>query len=439
MSFISRPLHSSATRPNSVLGRPVIANNSIAFSSGTTTSPGGSTAGGTFRVMYTTGAQQVTDVSVVFQNWASGSQTGEAGVPSTQTVTTCVLEIPGVSNQFLFFQNGGISATLLQYETIMTVPYKVVLPPFTTFYIRYFWSCPASTVVALPPPAVIPSSTWNNFATPAAANVAASGTGTTGLTANLTNMFMMPTAIIGTYGGGTSPATIGLFGDSLFDCGSNSDLSYSTWPAVPLLANGMNLIKASIRGDLATGNTGDGFTRCRNLLLAECDVVIVGFGTNDLIAGSSAATIIAAWQAMWAKYANMGCQVYQTTVVPHTTGTFTTVQGQTVTASESIRRGLNLYLRNPIGEGAGNSAMADGAGQLTGIIDVAALAETDITNVAPNLNAPNYGGLWYCGPGNNVANTPDGIHPGHAFNPTLGACMPISTLGRRLITQNRYN
>jgi hypothetical protein len=437
MGFISRPLHPQALRPASVLGRQVISNNSVAFSSGTTTSPGGSTAGGTFRVMYTTGQQQVTDIQVVFQNWASGSQTGEAGVPAAQTFSTVVLEIPGSSNQFLFFANGGLSATAQQYETVLTAPYKVVLAPGTTFFIRYFWSCPASTVVALPPPAVIPNSTWNNFATPAAANVAASGTGTTGLTANLTNMFMMPTAIIGT-SGGISPATVGLFGDSLFDCGSNSDLSYSTWPATPLLASGLNLIKASIRGDLATGNTGDGFTRCRNLLLADCDIVIVGFGTNDLIAGASAATIIAAWKTMWNRYAMMGAQVYQTTVVPRTTGTFTTVQGQTVTASESIRRALNIYLRNPAGMGAGDSAMADGAGQLTGIIDVAALAETDITNATPNLNSPNYGGLWYCGPGNNVANTPDGIHPGHAFNAPLGACMPLGILGRRLLTQTQY-
>ena len=77
------------------------------------------------------------------------------------------------------------------------------------------------------------------------------------------------------------------------------------------------------------------------------DVTFVEHGTNDVASGSSTATLQDRYlNAYWRTLGIANQRLVQTTIVPRTTGTYTTVAGQTVNADESKRVALNAWMRD---------------------------------------------------------------------------------------------
>lgn len=90
--------------------------------------------------------------------------------------------------------------------------------------------------------------------------------------------------------------------------------------------------------------------------------IINQLGTNDVIAGVASATVNSQLQTMWTQLAGTGAKVIQTTFTPTSTGTFTTVVGQTPT-QQTIRNAVNAFIRTI-------------PSPLSGILDACAVVES---------------------------------------------------------------
>lgn len=130
--------------------------------------------------------------------------------------------------------------------------------------------------------------------------------------------------------------------------------------------------------------------------------------------------------ALFAKGVNPDIANFTATATPQTTGTYTSVGGQTInnTTRNTQRTDVNDWIRDglPMNSPA-NTPAAIGAtsgvvrsGEVghphTGWFEVADLVEADASGALTRN-----GSLWYCGPANNTAYTADGNHPngvGHA-------------------------
>lgn len=117
---------------------------------------------------------------------------------------------------------------------------------------------------------------------------------------------------------------------------------------------------------------------------------ICEYPTND-IGSSTLAVIKANLLLYWGYLALRGMKVWQTTILPRnaSTDSFQTLGNQTLyggSTPEGVRLSLNQWLRAPASAGAGNSAMLDAAGNLTGIFDTDLLMEVNSDNSAITIN-----------------------------------------------------
>lgn len=135
----------------------------------------------------------------------------------------------------------------------------------------------------------------------------------------------------------------------------------------------------AVLGDVIT-YLPDPYGSARSAIMAKCDYVIVGEGTNDIASGMTLAQYQPKALAIATWFSATGIKVYFGTIPPRTTSTdsWATLANQTVAASEAQRLAINEWLRTI-------------PAPITGILDVAAAVETS--------------GKW------NVGTTADGIHP----------------------------
>lgn len=191
--------------------------------------------------------------------------------------------------------------------------------------------------------------------------------------------------------------TVACIGDSI-SVGANHDANLSVDGHIPgevgfmqiaAMRSGRGYITLGMNGQISNGFTSD--KRMRRMMLAStCDIAIINYGTNDLAQQRPLSEIQTNLQSMWKALKMRGLRVYQTTITPRTTSTdaWTTTSGQTPINSytsggpSSQRTLLNKWIRS------------QPSPYLDGVIDVAALVESDLNS-----------GLW-------IPNkTPDGIHP----------------------------
>jgi lysophospholipase L1-like esterase len=120
--------------------------------------------------------------------------------------------------------------------------------------------------------------------------------------------------------------------------------------------------------------------------LSYCTHMICALGTNDLI-GANAATTLGLLQNVWRAAKARGLVVYQSLILPRTTGTYTSAAGQTVVSQflDGRREQLNTLILNEVGRGL-----------LDGVI-----------NPNPFLEDPAAPGKWR----SDVVVTADGVHP----------------------------
>jgi lysophospholipase L1-like esterase len=218
-------------------------------------------------------------------------------------------------------------------------------------------------------------------------------------------------------------------GDSIM-AGYSTTQNYLSGMVRACAANGVSFMMGACGGDFAINETDDRLSRSRNQLLADCDAILMNYGTNDLYNNSSTvAATQAALLAIWARYGRYSLPIFQSTLIPRVSGTMTSTTTQTTLAAEANRQALNAWLRAPITAGAGQSAMYDAGGSLTGIFEFAGALETNLANATPSITNPNTGGLWYCGPANNTAYSNDGVHPNDTGAIYMIPSVPLNRIG----------
>jgi lysophospholipase L1-like esterase len=435
-------VHSASTPQTQ--GRPVCALNYITNDLGTIQNTTGSATSGTVRVQYQT-LFPIVDISFVFQCWASQAGTPTAMFGEQTTAVGAVLGPITYSSIYLEYNgksvplyiNGQVSAvTMNPGAMLVTDAYKVQIPAGATFFIRYFQSVPNTTFVPGTQAQWFATAFWQNLAPGAGGANITANTGTAGLTTGGT-LYSQCMGAIGTPSAGINPVIVGLYGDSIMS-GFNSTQNYMSAAVLACANNGLAFVRGSCGGDSAEVEQDDQLNRSRNIMFADCDAMLTNFGTNDIENNARTVAQVQGWLInLWTRYANAGTLIFQSTLVPRVSGTFTTVAGQTPLGSESKRQALNAWLRAPMSAGPGNSALYDSLGALTGVYDSAAQIETDLTNVTPNILSPNLGGRWYCGLANNTAYTNDGVHPNITGATLLIGAIPIAQLGHFQIVGTR--
>lgn len=450
MSFRPVTLNRMASRP---LSRPPTngmipcALNWITNDLGQIQNTTGQQTEGTVRIQYQT-TVDVSEVAFVFEDWASnisgntlfGEQLLNLG---PVTYSTPYLEV-GANFFPLFFGNSGSTtntAVMNPGDMLVTNPLKIFLPAGTTVFLRYFQVVPNNTWVPGNTQAqYFANGTWSNLAPGTTTPNLTAAIGTTGLVQQA--VYSQCMGMIGTPTAGTNPVSVSIMGDSIAS-GFTTTNGYFSAAVLALVAAGIPFHKGSCGGDSAnnyiTTGIGDALLRCRMQHIADCDAVIMNYGTNDLYNLSlPASTVKTNLLALWNRMAKVGALTFQSTILPRVSGAFTTVQAQIVGSQEPQRQLLNAWLRAPITAGSGNSALYDANGTLTGVYDSASYIETDITNATPaGPQKPNVGGLWYCGPGNNTAYTTDGVHPNNLGASTLVPAIPVASLGHYQVIQTR--
>jgi hypothetical protein len=402
------------------ISRPIVSTVSL-HSPAAVNNTSGSPFGGTMRFTMVMGNTGCNDLSVVYQSYytnegATGAteKFGSLGIISFVNVT---IEYNGQIYQC--YLNGSQSFTLAPGATVITDPLAINIPPGATFYVRSCLSWPnnsfAPKATTWSPGGVSPYwSLYNNSITDTTGS-----TGTAGLFLGPgATVAMTPTCIVGTpmIPGVTNP-TVGVVGDSIYDGAFATD-NYSSHPVAALLGNKIQFHKGTIPSETGTSFLVDFNSTRRMLLFGQCNTIICNYGSNDIYLSPpllSTAQMKTLLLALWAKLARTnGAKILQDTILPRCTNNATPASSQVFANSggEVIRQAINAWLRAPASAGAGVSAMYDAGGILTGIFDSASYVETDNTNAVPGgVTNPNLGGKWYCGVGNNVSMTQDGVHP----------------------------
>lgn len=188
-----------------------------------------------------------------------------------------------------------------------------------------------------------------------------------------------PVSILGVPYNWSKHVSVAQIGDSLLN-GSDDTPEYDagTWKYAKgylsraLWTNSIGNIKLTSGGDKVSLYVAN--YSYRNGALSGVRYIVSNFGINDCGSDATAtikANLLTAWQRMTAT----GCKVYQCTLCPNTATVdrWTTLVGQTPNGLNVTRLPINAWLRDSSAAGA----MAQAAGTLSGIIDVANVVETN--------------------------------------------------------------
>lgn len=323
-----------------------------------------STTAGTFRTPHRI-AVDCTDLRLVFQNFAP-VMASHVDTDGTATLTVpASLEVGGVIYRVTF--GGAAAATVAPGGWAISDPLGVEVSAGDIVYSRVFHD---GTV------------RYRNRNTGAA-----SGNGgfvaTTDLTAPgsaaIADSFTpgyAPAALLGTPTKAT-PVVAGV-GDSIMDgVGDGTQPTLAMSGNTPTGQRG-GFVARALSGVLPhvnlalSGDTAQAFAATAGHVRRAAALGVVGvthavddFGTNDLTAGRSLAQIQADKLTIWRLLARRGIKVYATSLLPRTSSTdnFGSLGGQTVTAYEATRVGVNDWLRAgaPIVNGAAVAVGTAGA------------------------------------------------------------------------------
>jgi hypothetical protein len=202
-----------------------------------------------------------------------------------------------------------------------------------------------------------------------------------------------PTAIVGWPTSGRNNGTF-LTGDSIMAgtgwlFGQTLGQGFGPYALLQGAVPGINYSRSS---EKVQDIVNYGLSKYRMNIAQGCKYAVSNYGTNDIGAARTFAQVSADLVNYWKYMARRGLSVYQTTILPRNT---TTNGWQTVAAQafygggtqEGYRQQLNTWLRAPASAGAGNSALVDAAGALTGIFDVTLGFEANADGSAITINA----------------------------------------------------
>ncbi len=382
-------------------------------------------------------------VRLLYTNFYTGSATGEANLPGAPGPITvsAVIEEPGsgtagAPNYPVTF-NGQASVTIPLHGMVVSDPIDLDVAANTVLWVRtyvqglnaQYFPCNASLCAngtygqtGYQSGAIIPGFNANDNTT-VGTNFYQDGgngsnqlltAGTAWITTSLYAKGYCPTAILGQFVSTTPRPIIVGIGDSIMQGDQDTNFAEVGFFARALRAAQQIpfIICGGLGEQLYTMYASQTYMRNRKTLSQYASHAIVAYGINDVNGNVSLPSMKTYAQAGYQWLVNRGIKVYASTLLPNTTGSWASSGAQTPGTYDAVRKAWNAYLRswpNP-----SDPVLS----LLSGVFDPAALIEV---NAANQLDL--YGGRWYCGPGNNTAYTPDGLHPGPNGNLLLQAAI----------------
>lgn len=333
-------------------------------------------------------------LKIVLSNWYVDS-TGEHAALGTATFTASIEYPIGTLTQITF--GNATSSPVSAGSNLISdlIALANAIPTGALFCIRVWQSNPSFVTYLKPansnglfPFGGLDASVFSATTTPDQTMNAAWAP------ASAASNIFFPTAILGY----TSKAAIAIIGDSQAQ-GFNDgyDVSGDRGPYARSVGKTNPYSNFSAAGMAATQFIST-HTRVNALINSYFTHVVCQQGRNDLTAGQTAAQIVTSLSTIVGYYP--GLPVYLGTQFPRTTGSWTTISGQTVTAQEAARLTLNSLLRS----GSITSA--------TGIFEVGRACESPIDGTgAAQIDS----GFWsFLAAGTPIGIVDDGAHPNMA-------------------------
>jgi hypothetical protein len=305
------------------------------------------TTGRTTRTYYVT-AVDCADLTF----WWAGSYGDESTVLGNAFTLKAVLEaVPSgaqsASGTLYSITFAGLSSvTINPGQVVRSDPLPVNLPKGTGFYVRVYCSVVTSATMNFPlGRAHNPNLFESNV-------VSADNTASTGTWTGNNSFSCGPVRIDGTTSS-RLPAVV-MIGSSTFE--GFKDIEDTTtpgggqygWGWIRRLCNGANgLIHVAKSGETAQAFTLDHY-RARGPMWSGCEYAIEGYGANDVTNGRTLAQIQVDKLRIWTAMANRRIQVWTPTLHPNlttSTDSFATTGNQTPAATNSVRTGLNDWIR----------------------------------------------------------------------------------------------
>lgn len=344
--------------------RPIqVATRCTVYHEGTTMN--GTVAGTTYRYRHVM-RSDCHDIQLVFGNHYA---TGTSESSNTNAITIqAAIEYNSQITRVHF--DGEEKKTLGQGGMAITDPVLRNIPKDTVFYVRTWVSVPVDNDQV--PQHLLMTGSGDGKA---AGNVA---TSTGALTSAPTEKGYGPSAIIGIPDADDAVA-IGLIGDSIVAYADGTG-----WP-VDLVEPDYGYIIMSRPTSTAASMESNSGNVYRLRYAQFLTHTIVNFGTNDFNSAEAFDPIYTRMQVLWKRLKAAGLEVYHSTTMPRSSGTFTTLSGQTRVNTNSYDDKRKLF----------NSKLRSDPSVPVKVLDVAAIVEG-----APGVWMPNF--------------TTDGIHPEQA-------------------------
>lgn len=273
----------------------------------------------------------ITSLQLVLPNFTATTSGESAGSGGNATVTAAIETSGGTFVQAKF--SGATSKLIPNGNYVVSDPITVSIAKDDFFFVRVYW-VHASTIIF--------GGGNANLALGEAYTFGASVTDQTmgGTVVNTSGSFPMywPAAIIAQ----TTNKSIGLVGDSKMLGGNDTpDATGDMGGYARAIGPTYGYIQMGIGSDTAQQFVAS--HPLRQALLGYCSHVICNYGTNDIgSAGRTGAQTLGDLQTISNLFPS---KMFQATIEPRTTGTWTTLAGQTTTAFEAERIALNTSIR----------------------------------------------------------------------------------------------
>ncbi|MBS7539396.1 SGNH/GDSL hydrolase family protein [Ancylobacter lacus] len=282
--------------------------------------------------------------------------------------------------------SGAGSVTLTGGQVLDSDDIMIAIPPGTQFWTRTYVSVAGVGMKWPLGYAVGSTASTNILGMSGGGRTLSSDLTTSGTIANLSTTSYGPSAVFGNPAVGTR--SVAFVGDSIATGQGDQDISAGNDGGfiVRAINNRYGWVRVSRPGERLQ-QAALNFTMRGQIISQAATLFICQHGVNDPGAGRTTAQMQADYITLWGLVSSQGIPVWQTTLTPRPAAAadgWMTLAGQTLSSSEGVRSGVNVWLRDgaPIIAGAAapvGSTTAIRAGEtghpLAKVVDSAAAVE----------------------------------------------------------------
>lgn len=407
-------------------GRPIVCSRPNGFTLNTGNLSNGTDTSANYRYMHKV-LIDCSDIRLVYANYYNATS-----FTANAITVKAALEYPALSaignggqtgSKLRAWFKGVRSFTLDPAAWIVSDPIPVDLTAGQIIYTRTYVSV-ASAGMVWPVDLYTKSSNWEGATRGAPATDLADSGGTT--IAQSTEAGFGPVAIIGTPRSGR-PGVIGIVGDSISYGSGDTDPNGMGFVQRALLAANLPYMNVAKPGEKATdiASVPTDFFKLRMVSTMACTKVIEGYSRNDWANARTLAQVQADKLTIWGWFYARNIPVYAWTSLPGTTSTDTwaTVGNQSAIAGESVRLGLNAWIRDgaPI-DATTRAAVAVGTSSNVLRIGAATHPVGAYFETADAVESGRDSGKW------KASYTGDGTHPNATGHAALAAVVDTTKL-----------